>query len=182
MAQAMGIGEVGLPGVIFKRKFRWTLELNTPCGYIPPHFVKGAARPSLEIEETEINFLNAVSWIPGKAKWQPINVVYRDIPHKDMAVLYSWIATIYNFTDPVGLQMSEKRGWNGIGKLNLYDGCGTVLETWLLASVFPTSVNFGELDYESSEEVTIELTLRYSEVKYESFCGGQIAPCACVGC
>lgn len=31
-------------------------------------------RPSMEVEETPINHLNATSWIPGRAKWMPLEV------------------------------------------------------------------------------------------------------------
>jgi len=182
---AMGIGNVGAPGVIFKRKFRWTLEINTPCGFIPKHYVKTASRPKLEIEDYEINFLNAVSWIPGKGRWQPITVVYRDVAAQDFGALYSWINTVYQglggLQDTANLKQSEKAGWNGVANLVLYDGCGTPLENWLLGSVFPISVDFGELDYESSEEVTIELSLRYSEVAYQNLCGPAVTNC-CQGC
>jgi len=181
MAQPMGIGNVGLPGVIHKRRFRWTLEINTPCGFIPKHYVKTAGRPKLEIEETEINFLNATTWIPGKTKFQPISVTYRDVSTDDMMPLMSWFNTIYQFNDSANLRQSEKSGWNGIAKLDLYDGCGKSLETWYLASCFPVSIDFGELSYEDSDEVTIELSLRYSEIFYQNNCGQQPTNC-CRGC
>lgn len=177
----MGIGRVGAPGVIFKRKFRWTLSITTPCGFIPEHYVKVAARPKLSIEKTEVNFLNATTWMPGKAKWEPISVTYIDVPAQDMAGLWNWIATVYNFTDPNGLSQSEKAGWNGVGLLTLYDGCGAPLERWLLGSMFPESVDFGELDYSSSDEVTIELGLVYSDVQYQGICGPNPQAC-CRGC
>jgi len=82
MAQNMGIGPLGFRNLIFKRKFRFTFEVQGICGdssrSVPPHFVKVAARPNLSIEETEINFLNAKTWIPGKAAWETINVTYID--------------------------------------------------------------------------------------------------------
>lgn len=128
----MGIGKLGDPNIIFKRTFRWTLEISTPCGNVPSHFVKMASRPSLAIDEVELNFLNAVSWIPGKAKWQPITVTYLDVASSDMSGLYSWINTVYQFTDPVALKMSEKAGWAGTALLTMLDGCGTPIEYWLL--------------------------------------------------
>jgi hypothetical protein len=177
----MGIGNVGSPRVIFKRRFRWTLEISTPCGFIPKHYVKVAARPKLTVEPTEINYLNATTWIPGKAKWDPISVKYIDVANNDMQGLWNWFATIYNFQDDNNLSMSEKAGWYGIGNLILYDGCGAPLERWLLKSMFPESIDFGELDYSNSEELTIDLSLRYSEVKYQGLCGPTPQAC-CEGC
>lgn len=168
---AMGIGRVGRPDVIFKRKFRWTMEIKTPGGLIPRHYVKLAARPKLSIDSTEINFLNATTWIPGKAKWEPISVTYYDIPDQTMKPLWDWIASIYDFQKPADLFQSEKAGWNGEVNLMLFDGCGNELERWQLLSCWPESVDFGDLDYANSDEVTMELSLRYSEVIYKGVCG-----------
>ncbi len=178
----MGIGRLGQPNVIIKRKNRWTMAISTPCGQIPIHYCRTSAKPSLDIESVEVNFLNATTWVPGKAKWQPITVTYLDVASQDMQGLYDWINTVYQFDDPVNLGMSEKSGWAGNALLQTYDGCGGLLETWLLGSVWPESINFGELNYESGEFSTIDLTLRYSEVKYISNCGvGKLNNC-CRGC
>ncbi len=178
----MGIGLLGQPGRIFKRKFRYTLEIDTPCGLIPRWFVKTASRPQLDIDETELNFLNGVTWIPGKGKWQPITVTYIDVADRLAQPLYDWLVSVYNFVDPLRLKQSEKAGWRGQALLTMYDGCGTPLEFWLMDSVWPQSVNFGDLDYSDSSEITIELTLRYSEVAYLPVCGLQVPTCPCVGC
>lgn len=177
MARPMGIGELGFKNLIFKRKFRFTFELFPECGgketHIPEHYVKVAARPNLNIEETELNFLNAKTWIAGKASWETITVTYIDVAINNDAVrnLFNWLVSIYNFQDPVQLQQGSRRSdYEAKGVLKMYDGCGTLLETWELKHVFPTTVNFGDLDYSSSEEATIELTLRYSDVLYTSNC------------
>jgi len=188
----MGLGELASNSeLVFKRKYRWTFELQSPCGpTIPPHFVKLAARPNFTIEEQEINFLHGKMYLPGKGTWESITVTYYDVGNGGNGIsgLYSWLATVYNFLEPACLSQSSKigsgpgsGGYAGSGTLQLYDGCGSVMEKWTLKQVWPTGVNFGELDYASSEEVTIELTLRYSEVKLQLFCGGQIQSC-CSGC
>lgn len=177
----MGIGNLGFSNLVFKRKFRFTFELQDICGQgtVPRHYVKVAARPQIDIEETEINFLNAVTWIPGKAKWQTMTVTYIDVATADAAPLWNWLASVYNFNDPINLQMgSQRRDYTATGVLKLYDGCGAELERWTMKDVWPTSINFGELDYASSDEVTIELTMRYSQVKYEPICPAfAINPC-----
>jgi len=178
----MGIGPLGAPNIILKRKFRWTLAISTPCGQLPPYTCKTAARPNLDIEETEINFLNAVTWLPGKAKWQPITVTYYDVANQSLQGLFNWIATIYNFQDPVNLPMSEKSGWAGTALLGMYDCCGKPIEFWILGSVWPQSVNFGDLDYASAELCTVDLTIRYSEVQYLGICSGLDPQSCCRGC
>ena len=182
----MGIGVIGQPDIVFKRKFRWTFEIsgfcNTASNLIPEHFVKVASRPNLSIEELEVNHLNAKTWIPGKASWETVTVTYIDVAHITQKKLWDWLATVYDFTKPVQLHQGEKIDWDATGTLSLYDGCGTLLETWQMQHMFPTAINFGELDYSSNEEATIELTLRYSDVIYKSYCPAfEPEPC-CTGC
>jgi hypothetical protein len=182
----MGIGKLGRPDIVIKRKFRWTLEINTPFGQVPRHYVKTSGRPQLDIDETEINFLNGVTWIPGKGKWQPLSCTYIDVADAEMAKLYSWVATVYDFSqqNPIDhIPQSEKTGWNGTAELIMYDGCGNPIDKFTLRSCWPQSISFGDLDYSDSAEVTIDLTLRFSEVSYQSLgsCAGQIQA-RCTGC
>ena len=98
-----------------------------------------------------------------------------------MKPLYSWITSIHDFQDSVNLKNTEKSGWNSQAILEMYDGCGTLMEQWTLYSCWIQSINFGDLDYSSTEEATIELQIRYSEVFYKSFCGPSPSP-VCAGC
>lgn len=197
MTQNMGMGQLGGAEVIFKRKYRWTFEVRPSCGgIIPRHFVKLASRPNLSIEETEINYLNAKMWIPGKGTWETITVTYYDLggTTEGLGSLFSWISSVYDFQNqgnrfgPVNPRQSSLRGFpNGGGgygaeaNLILYDGCGSEMERWDFKHMWPQAVNFGELDYSSSEEVTIELTLRFSECIFENICGPTGFGC-CTGC
>lgn len=184
----MGLNKLGLPNIVFKRKYRWTFELQACNGKkIPEYFVKVAARPHLTIEETEINFLNAKSWIPGKAAWDTIEITYYDISSTNgdnNQALWSWIAGIYNFVgaNPTYKQATKRADWAGSGTLRMYDGCGSVLEMWQLGNAFPVDVNWGDLDYSNNDLCDITLTLRYSEVSYINYCGGTPSPCSCTSC
>lgn len=173
----MGLGSLANSSTYFKRKYRWSFALTTPCGDVPENLVKISSRPQLNIEETQIDFLHGRMWIPGKGNWETMTVTYYDIVSgsEDVTKLYSWLKTIYEFDNPTFLRQSSvrgsestgaPRGWGAKATLNLYDGVGTVVETWQLGMVWPTSVNFGDLDYSSSDLVEIELTLRYSEVTF----------------
>lgn len=182
----MGIGVIGQPDMVFKRKFRWTFEIFGFCdnekNVVPENFVNIASRPNLSVEETEINHLNAKTWIPGKASWETITVTYLDVAHDEMRSLWNWLATVYDFTDPINLSQGNKRDWDATGVLTMYDGCGVILEAWQLQHMFPTSINFGDLDYSSSDIATIELTLRYSDVTYRSYCPAFTPEACCGGC
>lgn len=165
----MGLGVIGNRDVTFKRSFRYTFEIEGFCGNgrVPEHFVQIAARPNLTIEETQIDHKNARTWIPGKAYWETISVTYYDVAHAEMAPLYKWLTTIYDFTSINRLQ-GTKDHWAATGILTMWDGCGFPIETWEMKNMFPTSCNFGTTDYSSSDISTIEMTLRYSDVTYRS--------------
>lgn len=180
----MGIGRLGGDNVVFKRKFRWVFSIDFCTGKnVPAYYVKTASRPDLSIEETEINFLNAKTWIPGKASWEAITVTYYDVATADNIQLWSWIASVYDFTNPDCLYMNAKRkDYAGVGTLYLLDGCGNPVEMWEMRDMWMTSVKFGDLDYASSDTVDIELTLRYSSVSYTPMCGGEIERCPCTPC
>jgi hypothetical protein len=189
----MGLGAIGNGKVIFKRKFRWTFEVEFCCDSGVPkvvarEFVKIGARPQIDFEEVEINYLNGKMWIPGKGTWQTMTVTYYDVAGQtdngiNTSTVLAWIATIYDFNDPICLQMnSVPANYEGIARLVLWDGCGNPLEGWILRHVWPQSVNWGDLDMSSSEECTVELTLRYSEVSYQNFCGPTALKCPCGPC
>lgn len=188
----MGIGQLGNANIVHKRKFRWTFEVFDDNGSggpgaskVPVHYVKMAARPNISVEETEINFLNAKTYIPGKGTWETITVTYYDISSRTDTGnigLWNWLASVYDFTAPATLkQSSARRGYSGVGVCTLFDGCGAPLETWTMSDCWPQAINFGELDYSSSEECTIEVTLRYGNVSYRNICGNNPVP-NCVGC
>lgn len=194
----MGLGLLADPGLVFKRKFRWTFRVIGICGdankYISESFVKLGSRPNLTIEETEINYLNAKMFIPGKGTWETITVTYFDVAGQNVpdlstnvGSLWSWILSVYNFADPLEERHipmgSSRQDYSGTGQLVLYDGCGSALEAWKLIAAWPQAVNFGELDYSSSEEVTVEMTLRYAHAVYKSYCPATtFNPCGCRAC
>jgi len=193
MAQLMHLNELATnTNLVFKRKYRWTFEVKWNGKKIGKNFVKLASRPNLTVEETEINYLHGKMYIPGKASWETITVTYYDVARSvgnGMTDLYSWLASIYNFQDQGEKMMQQTTiqgdgnngGWAGTGNLTMYDGCGTELERWELRGVWPSAVNFGDLDYSSSEEATIELTLRYYQAIYNNLCGSNPKP-ECLGC
>lgn len=192
----MGIGTVGLgdPNTIIKRKFRWTMEVesnNPQCYfYVPPYFCRVSARPNLSFEETEINFLNDKMWIPGKATWESITVTYMDVAGtlagdaaQSTVSLYQWLLNVFDFTAPNRKFMSSRRNaYTAKINLTVYDGCGKPVEQWILADAWPQSINFGDLAYDSSDPIDIELTLRYSQVQYIPLCPAHTFKLCCGGC
>lgn len=157
------MGVLGNQNVKFIRKFRWTLHITDEAGKIvvPPEFVKVSARPSLSIEETEVNYLSSKSWISGKSNWNEMSVTYYETQFGANSPMWTLLQEHFdskgNFVKPI-----NKYNYG----LIMYDGCGTPVEQWVLKGAWPSSIQWGELDHSSSEMTTLELTLRYSEVVY----------------
>jgi hypothetical protein len=183
----MGLWELGNSKTIFKRKFRWTFAVNQiPCGggSIPESFVKTANRPSYNFEETQIDFLHGRTWIPGKITWEDMEVVYYDVATTVIQPLWAWLISVYDVGGSFKMNSTTGIGEAGNAKatLTMYDGCGTVLELWVMSRIWPKSVNFGELDYSNSEPCTITLGLKYSNAQYIPICPSFNVSCGCVGC
>ena len=180
MAQDMGLGILGSGDTVFKRKFRWTMEFQGVCGIdgqydIPPNFVKNANRPSLTIGETEINYLNGKMWIPGKGTPDTTQVTFFDVASQagaqSISGLFTWLATVYDFTNATTLTQSSAQNVEGgytakVGILKMLDGCGEVIDGFAYLNPWPTTINFGELDYATEDECTIECTFRYRNFEY----------------
>ena len=181
----MGIGPLG--NAAFKRKYRWTFQVEQVGGEkgfsIGGQYVKSGNRPQIDIDETEINFLNGKTFIPGKATFNEISFTYYDVAVlADQTVnnLLRWINRVYNF-EQKGASKEIKAtqgsypdsggtGYAGTGVLTLLDGCGFAVEKWQLINCWPKSINFGDLDYSSSDECNIELSLRYAFATYTNYC------------
>jgi hypothetical protein len=187
----MGMGRLGDNAVIHKRKFRWTFEVvrsgDRAGQVVPASFVKVAARPNLSVEETEINFLNAKRFIPGKGTFETMTITYYDVAEPGEGTgnveLWNWLLDVYDFSNAETLRQSSKRDcYSGTGIIAMYDGCGNALEKWELLDCWPNAVDFGELDYAVSDVAEVTVTLRYGGVNYNVFCGTSPSSKGCCGC
>ena len=161
-----------MENVVYKRKFRWTIEANLPGGKIEQTFVKVNHRPQLNIEETEVKTEHGTTWIPGKAEWEALTVTMWDMSEADQKNF--WPATMPSMIpDPVEYPPQEKLG---TFKLVLYDGCGVVMEEWELNDAFISAVRF-EDTLCPSDLPGIEFTIRYKNAKYTSNCGPDYGKC-----
>lgn len=137
----------------FKRKFRWTIEGTLPGGELKPVFVKVMKRPTLQVDET--NFLDPKSFIPGKGKWDVINITTWDVNEEFKKVIISSV-----FEDPTKTPLLSTF------KIVLYDGCGFGLEEWELEQAYIRKLSY--LPIEDDIE-NIEIEISYEQAKYKSF-------------
>ena len=155
------------PEACMKRRNRWLFKIQNVSAdgvsSLPP---SKSARPSVSFKEIEVQHLNETVYFPGKPEWKPVTLTLYDLK-KNLHPVFEWLSEVY---DPK-TSSEYNPSCDGFKKpqatLELYDGCGEVIETWVFESVWPQSIEFGDLDMSSSELVTCDLTLRYDRAYIE---------------
>jgi hypothetical protein len=155
MAETLGVAEM-LPNKFEpKRKFRWVLAIEG----IDSFLVKSAARPQITIDEQEIPYINHTRYIAGKGKFETLSVtIYDPIAPSGAQQVMEWIRTTWE-------SVSGRAGYADFYKrdiqLKMLDPMGTVVELWDIKGAWCQQVNYGELDYTSSDPSDITLTIRF---------------------
>jgi hypothetical protein len=159
-----GLGEAS---ACYKRKFRWMLKIPSisadGVNALPP---AKAARPSISFKEMDVQHINETIYFPSKPEWKPLQVTLYDLKRPQEHPVWQWIKRIYDSRAGTW-KPSVSAGLKVQGRIEMYDGCGETIETWVLENVWPQDVNFGELDMGASEIVTCDLALRYDRAYIE---------------
>ena len=148
-----------------KQKFRWFFNIDQITGGSKTALpCIRASRPKLQFRPMQAEHLNETITYPAKPDWQPIQLTLYDrclpVEHPVM----TWLKTQYN---PTPAKCSswypciDSLTLKPCATLELYDGCGQVVEAWAFEHVYPESIDFGELNMEEVAIVTAEITLRY---------------------
>lgn len=166
MAQPMGLGG-GLQGnSCIKTKNRWLFFIPNVASEgvyaLPP---KTAARPNIAFKEMQVEHLTETLFYPSKPEYKPIQLTLYDIQTPETHPVLLWFSRCYNAQS--GTWTLPGAGFIQDVRLELYDGCGTVLESWVFENAWPQQIDFGDLDMGSSEVVTCDITLRYARAYIE---------------
>jgi len=165
------------PNVCFKRKHRWLFIIegisadgsSSGVDSLPP---SKSARPNISFKEIEAQHLNETIYFPGKPEWKPVSLTLYESRNGKNPV-FNWLKNIY---DPnqgkysasiISNVKDEIKFKKPTARLELYDGCGGVIEKWVYEAIWPQSVEFGDLDMATSDLVVCELTLRYDRAYIE---------------
>jgi hypothetical protein len=150
-----------------KYRFRVTFEnfgVSTPRTELTKQ-VMDFTRPTATFEEITIDLYNSKMYLAGKANWETITINLRDDAGGQVQRLVGeQLQKQMDFME----QASASSGidYKFVTKCEILDGGNgaslpTVLETWEMYGCFLTSANYGDLNYGTSEAVTIALTMRY---------------------
>ena len=138
-----------------KRSYRWVLAIEG----IDSFLVASANRPSIQLGEKKIDFINSYRMIGGKLSFGDLTVKLHDpIAPSGAQQVMEWIRTHYE-------SVSGRAGYADFYKrdiqLKMLDPIGTVVELWDIKGAFLTSVNFGSLDYGNEEIMMIDLGIKF---------------------
>lgn len=163
MAVPMGFFQPEFLDFCFKRKFRWKLlipDVSADGVNALPNF--RGARPGWTFREMNGEHLNETIFFPSKPEWKEIQLVLYDIAKPNENPVFSWLKRAYN---PKGCSAwypcLDSPSFKAIAVLELYDGCGGVIEQWIIEHAWPHIADFGELEMSNSEVVMVDVTLRY---------------------
>ena len=140
------------------RKNRWLLRFPDDLG-IQEWWCASASRPQIRQEETEIPFLHTSTYVVGRYTFETMQVTLRDPigPSASQAVA-EWVRL---HSEVVTGRQGYAAGYKRDVELELLDPTGVCVQKWVLKNCMITSVNGGELSYDSNDLATIELTLRF---------------------
>ena len=140
-----------------KKQNRFILRFPSSLG-INEWFVMSASRPTINIGEVEIPFLNTSTWVAGRFTWDAIDVTFKDpIGPSAAQALMEWVRL---HAESVTGRMGYAAGYKKNVELEMLDPAGVVIEKWILEGTFLTNVDFGSLDYSSEDIAEITATLR----------------------
>lgn len=138
-----------------KRKFRWILQIDGIDAFV----MKTSARPQATFEETVIDYINAKRYISGKMSWNPMQVTMHDpIAPSAAQKIMDWLRLNY---EPLTGRMGYATFYKKDITLKLLDPQGTVVELWDITGAWAMDINWGDLDYASSDNAEIAFTIRF---------------------
>lgn len=138
------------------------------------HVVHVASRPHITLERTEIHFQHETYYIPGRPSFDPIELTIYDV--QGQSELARWIWKVYRFGKRgKSGEMALTRHIKYNGYLTMWDGEGRAIQSWILYGCWPFDVDWGGLDYSSSDTADISVSISFDniELKYDDTPAGK---------
>lgn len=140
------------------RKNRFIFSFPSDTG-IQSWWVSMSALPSINQNSTEMAFLNTSTWVLGRYVWEELTISFRQfIGPSTTQALMEWVRLeSESATGRQGYAAGYKRNIS----ISMLDPTGVPVQKWVLINAFPTTVNFGDLAYDSDDIAVAEMSLRY---------------------
>tara|TARA_R110002110_G_scaffold143082_2_gene331698 strand:- start:3 stop:554 length:552 start_codon:yes stop_codon:yes gene_type:complete len=155
-----------------KRQFRFKVQISS-FDDGATWYAKSVTKPSFEISEGQHKYLGHTFHFPGSLTWQPVTCTLVDPVSPDATDRLMTIIAQSGYKIPIrpGADASDEV-YATLGKTTMSPAIGEVrisqldadggeLETFVLKNPIITGINFGDLNYESDELSSIEITFAY---------------------
>jgi hypothetical protein len=165
-----------------RRQHRWVFEtVGRGTGQFSQAellLLKSASRPSFKLQEAEMHHNQEVVKFAGKQSWEPVSMTWYDAEQDPDCSrgIYHWIETVVNMQS---IAVAHPRFYKTIASLAMIDGTGQSNEVWTMYGTWPTSCNWGTLDYSASELMTLEVSMVYDRAvraRLDGSCAQSPAP------
>ncbi len=139
------------------RKNRFALEFPTELG-IDSFIVQTSAKPSININKTEIPYMNGSTFVAGRAVWQEMEITFLDVigPSTTQKIM-EWINL--HFETATG-RMGYAVGYKKNLVLKALDPTGVEVQKWTLVGCQIVSGNFDSFDYSADDIATVTITIQ----------------------
>lgn len=158
-----GAGRGGILMPKIKNRFRVLVtNFGIPSGSIAlTQQVMTVGRPNINFNPQTVHSYNSTAYYAGKAEWEAVSLTVRDDVTNSVARLVSaQVQRQFNlFDQTVPIAASNFKFGMYIDMLD--GGDDTILEEWEFEGCFLASVNWETLDYSSSDQQTIEMSVRF---------------------
>lgn len=139
------------------RKNRFLLRAPADLG-VAEWWVRSASRPSLDINNVEVPFMNTSNFVSGRYKWDTISITFIDpIGPSACQAIMEWVRL---HVESVNGRMGYAVGYKRDLVLEMLDPTGAAVSQWVLKSCNITNFKGGELSYDNDELATIDLTVQ----------------------
>lgn len=165
----MGIPEVSNTILQPKLQNRWRVTFTNMGGGADSRPVSAQAtnisRPNLSFSEVELHRYNSRAYVPGKHEWDSLSLtVEDDVTSTASTVIREQIQAQQWLTGVEGAWLSaapEGSILKFTTQLDMLDGGENILERWIYQGCWLQNVDYGSLDYSTSEATTIDCTIRF---------------------
>tara|TARA_B100000900_G_scaffold252570_1_gene215253 strand:- start:4051 stop:4659 length:609 start_codon:yes stop_codon:yes gene_type:complete len=133
--------------------------------------VISVSRPNMSHEEVIVDSYNSKTYLAGKHTWEPVTIVFRDdMTSNVIKALGEQLNKQVDHSDQASAIAGE--GYKFAVEIQTLDGnngqnsAPEQFDTWKLMGCFIQNVQYGELNYATSDMVQVTLTLRYDHAEH----------------
>lgn len=164
-------GTTLMPKLQYRFRVTFTDIGNNSSATVVARNVVSVTRPSLDHDDVTIDTYNSKIRLAGKHTWQDVTLVIRD--DIDSGVIRELGAQLNKQVNHADQSSANTGGDYKFGMtIEMLDGGNagneTITETWELAGCFIPNIQYGDLNYATSEAVQITATIRYDNASHHA--------------